>query len=137
MQKYLFKAKKSFLKINAGEEIFFNVIWFWGVVSYLVTLFVINKLIKLITAQWLAGILAFVVIGYFIWHIFAIYKCKPKEPKLSKIEKKLKRQEEKRQFLKITLEKIFLKRSWTEWNTATVLTAIDLYIITNFLGYIL
>jgi len=136
MPNYLLKAKNSFLDASKGEEIFFNIIWFWGALSYFIVFLVIEKLIIFIDISLISFVISFIVSLYFAWHIYVTHKCKPRNRKLTKEEKKLEKQKRRQQTLKTLLQKILLQKSWTKWNSASVLTAIDLYIIAHFFHYI-
>ncbi len=136
MKQYLKKIKESFFKASKGEEVFFRVIWFWGVLFYIVSFF-LEKAIQAIFWKFFSFMISLITISYFVWHIYAIHKCKPKRKKLTKIEKKIIKQKAKQQFLKTFMKKLLLQQSWSKWKSETVITAIDLYIILHFATYVI
>ena len=79
---------QSFKKATKGEESLNIVIWYWGVISYLVSFFIINKGLKQLDINFINITISTLTTIYFIWHIYATKKCAPKKPKLSKAEKK-------------------------------------------------
>ena len=121
---------------SKGEEVFFRVIWFWGVLFYIVSFF-LEKAIQAIFWKFFSFMISLITISYFVWHIYAIHKCKPKRKKLTKIEKKIIKQKAKQQFLKTFMKKLLLQQSWSKWKSETVITAIDLYIILHFATYVI
>ena len=136
MKQYLKKIKESFFKASKGEEVFFRVIWFWGVLFYIVSFF-LEKAIQAIFWKFFSFMISLITISYFVWHIYAIHKCKPKRKKLTKIEKKIIKQKAKQQFLKTFMKKLLLQQSWSKWKSETVITAIDIYIILHFATYVI
>jgi hypothetical protein len=136
MEKSIFKnIEESFSKANKGLETINVLIYRWGICGYLLSYFVINKLIFFANIKTIDVFLALIICIYFGWHIFALNKCKPKKPQLSPEEKnKIKIQNSKEMPRKI-LRIIFLKQPIFKWNTISVVIALDLIFIAHFSSY--
>lgn len=130
-------VESSFLKASKGLEDFRIVVWHWGVGAY-VFCFVIQNLLFGINGLFLINVVLSTLFAiYFSWHLYAVFKCKPKKEKLTKEQKKILKQKQKQERFKILMEKLLLQRPFTEWNTPAVLIVADLYMISNFLSYLL
>ena len=106
MQNYLsqkiFILKNSFIFANKGEENVDFLIWIWGVPSYIISYFVINKSILAVNNLWFDYSLSILISIFYIWHIYVVKKCAPKKPKLTKEEKKQLKIQNKGTFYKTT-----------------------------------
>ena len=129
--------ERSFKLALKGEEDLKIMIRWWGFLAYVIFYLGVDKLIRVSDILILDMILASLGVIYFSWHIYAMKKCEPKKPQLSKEEKKRLRIEKIRNMPRAFMRKLFLKEPMTKWNTVNVLIAVDLLFITNFLGYIL
>lgn len=126
-------AIESFNKALKGKEKINNIYIWWGIIPYLMCYFIIQPLINFSQIYFIDFILALVPVLYFIFHIFLINKNKPKKIKLTKAEKKKIKEDR----FKSLVRKFFLKEPWTKWNSVLVFGAIDLFVITHYLAYIL
>ena len=136
MNDLLNKIEKSFIAITKGEESLHNIIWWWGAVGYLVAYFIANQIIKISDSASVDMAVSIVMSVYFIWHIYAVVKCSPKKPKLTKEEKKLAQIEARKDFGKKFMRKLLLKEPLTKWNSNSITIAIDLLCISQFATYI-
>lgn len=126
----------SFRKIMKGEESISTVIWWWGVSAYILAFFVADKLIKRIDLRSVDILISALMLIYFVWHLYALKKCAPKKPVLTKEEKLKQRLEERRQLGRKFLRKLFLQEPLTETNPVVVTAVIDLYCAAHFAMYI-
>lgn len=136
MNDILNKVKNSFKDALKGKETVNNVIYYWGVIGYLVAYFIVNKAIvasKLIVVDIILSVIA---ICYFVWHFYVLKKCSPKKPKISKEEKKRLRAEARKGRSKRFFRKLFLKEPITKWDPVMVSFVADVFCITQFAGYI-
>lgn len=131
------KIKTSFKKIIKGEEEMKNLIWFWGVVSYVTVYFLFNFIIRVSQSYFITFSLSLITIIYFLFHIFALKKCQPKKKKLTKEEKKLLQKNRGKNFSKSFFRKLTLQEPITKWNTVNILIALDLLYILIFFEYII
>lgn len=123
-----FKVKNSFLLSLKGKEELRVIIRWWGILGYLFFYFVVSKLVRFSDFALLNYFFSILAILYFSWHIFALKKCEPKKKKPSKEEKQQRRKDLPKRFLR----KLFLQEPVTQWNTVTVLIALDLLYILMF-----
>jgi hypothetical protein len=137
MFEYLKVAEQSFKASIRGEEKLSVIIRWWGIIGYLVFYFIVNKLIQFNKITVIDIFLSSLAIVYFSWHIFALKRCSPKKPKLTKEEKKLIKLKNEGQFWKSFMRKLLLQEPITKWNTVSVLIALDLLYIVIFLEYII
>lgn len=136
MKELLNKIEKSFIAIIKGEESLHNVIWWWGVIGYLIAYFIANQIIKISSSTFVDMTVSIVMTMYFIWHIYAVVKCSPKKPQLTKEERKLAKIEARKDFGKKFMRKLLLKEPLTKWNSTSIAIAFDLLCITQFATYI-
>lgn len=136
MQNFLKKVETSFKLATKGEEKIHNLIWSWGLPSYLICYFVINKLLKIPGFAIIDVGTSIFVISYFCWHIYALKKCSPKKPKLTKEEKKQLRIKNKQERGKRIMRKLLLQEPISKWDPVLVTIVIDLFCIAHFLNYI-
>lgn len=129
---YKNKIIKSFQNCNKGVENFDSVKYYWGLIGYFITFFILDWVVMKNKIYFFDFILCITISIYFSWHIYAIYKCKPKKEKLSKAEKLVKKQQMRSERFKIILDKIFLRRSIAKFNAPFVMTIVNLYIIANY-----
>lgn len=130
------KIETSFRAAMKGEETTSNLIRWWGIVAYLLSYFVVDRLILGVNNRSLDVTLSVIGIIYFSWHIYVLRKCSPKKPKLSKEEKEYLKRQARKGLGKKILRKLFLQESVTNWNPVVVTIVIDVLFITHFLGYI-
>jgi hypothetical protein len=130
----LSKITHSFIDASHGRESINNLIWRFGLIGYLITFFIINKIILINKIIPINILLSLIPIIYFSWHIFALIKCTPKKPVLSK-EDKLKQKQE-HQLMKSFFRKLFLQESLTKSNPILVTQIIDILFIINATEYI-
>ncbi len=136
MASLLNKVESSFKAAMKGEESLHNLIWWWGVTSYLLSYFVIDRVIKINNIRSIDIIISVLMSVYFAWHIYVLKKCSPKKPVLSKEEKKKLRQEARKEFGKKFLRKLFLQEPISKWNPVLVTAVVDIFGISTFLGYV-
>lgn len=136
MNALLNKIETSFKAATKGQESLHNMIWWWGVMGYLIAYFIIDKIIKVNNFIAIDVIISLLATVYFIWHIYALKKCSPKKPKLSKEEKRKMREEARKNFGKSLARKLFLQESITKWDPVFITMVLDLFCIANFLGYV-
>lgn len=137
MFEYLRVIEQSFKASLKGEERLEIIIRWWGFIGYLVFYFIVNKLVQFNKIAVIDIFLSSLAIVYFSWHIFALKKCSPKKPKLTKEEKKALKIKNEGQFWKSFMRKLLLQESITKWNSVSVLIALDLLYIVIFLEYII
>lgn len=126
---------QSLILASKGEEKFNIIKWYWGFLSYIFCFFVIEKIIKIISLKIIAAIIAYLVIGYYLWHIYVSIKCAPKIPKLTKEEKEIKRLKEGGFGKKLT-RKLLLQESFSKLNPRNLLISVDLFMILHFISLI-
>lgn len=131
------KIETSFKAAMKGEESTSILIKWWGISSYLVAYFIVERLVLKVDSRVVDVALSAITMLYFIWHIYVLRKCSPKKPKLSKEEKQYLRREARKNLGKKILRKLFLQEPITAWNPVTVTIVIDVICITHFLGYVL
>ena len=132
---FIKSIEESFIKVNKGQEQINVVIYWWGVLAYLISYFIINKIIFLVDIRAIDILIALLTSIYFIWHIYVLHKCKPKQPEISAEEKKKIELEKKKDMPKKIIRKLFLREPICKWNTISVITAFDLLGIAHFSGY--
>lgn len=140
MQNYhelLRKIDTSFYAASKGQEDMKILIRWWGFISYAFFYLVVDTLIQKVDLKVFDIILSVIGVIYFGWHIYAVYKCKPKKPKLTKEEKKTMRQEAWRNAPRAFLRKLFLQEPIMKWNPVTMIIVLDVLFMMNFLGYLL
>ncbi len=126
---------QSLILASKGEEKFNIIKWYWGFLSYIFCFFVIEKIIKIISLKIIAAIIAYLVIGYYLWHIYVSIRCAPKIPKLTKEEKEIKRLKEGGFGKKLT-RKLLLQESFSKLNPRNLLISVDLFMILHFISLI-
>ncbi len=136
MKEIFSKINLSFKKATKGEETLSHVIWWWGVVGYLVAFVIANKLIRVINFRFIDIFLSLLMTLYFSWHIYAIKKCAPKKPKLSPEEKNKLKEERRAQLGKKALRKLLAQESLTAWDPVFMVMMLDVLCITHFFGYV-
>lgn len=135
--KFLDKIEASFRASLRGEETINNLIYYWGITAYLVSYFIIDRIIKINNILFIDITLSLLTTAYFMWHIYALKKCSPKKPQLTKEEKEAIRAERRRDFSKRFFRKLFLQESITKWDPVFITIVVDLFSIAVFLGYAL
>jgi len=136
MDNFFSKIETSFKASLRGEESTSALIYWWGISAYVVAFF-LNKIIRASHIYIFGAAVSAILIGYFIWHIYALKKCSPKKPKLTKEENKKIREERRKEFPKKLMRKLLLQESFTKWDPVFVTIVIDAYCIAQFLDYIL
>ncbi len=137
MSELLHKIDVSFRAATKGDEDIKIVIRWWGLFSYLIAYFVFDFLILKIDYRFVDLILAWIMVIYYIWHIYVVFKCKPTKPKISKEEKKRIREEKWRNAPRSFMRKLLLQEPISKWNPITMTVAADVLMFVNFLGYVL
>lgn len=137
MNDILNRIETSFKAAMRGEELIHRLVWWWGLMGYLVAYFVIDRIIKINNIVFIDIILSLLAVAYFSWHVYVLKKCSPKKPALSKEEKKKVREDARKDFGKRMMRKLFLQEPISKWDPAFVSTIIDLFCIASFLTYLL
>lgn len=137
MQNFFNKVKESFIKSTNGEEDLKILIRYWGVLAYIFTYLVLNKIIITYHNAIITQAIALVCIIYFSWHLYSMIKCSPKKPKLTKEQKKELRQAKRKEFFKNFWKKLTLQESFGKWDPIFVTKLIDIFCIANFFGLFL
>ena len=133
---FFYKIKSSFKAATKGQETIKNLIWRWGAISYFLSYFVVNQIIKTVNLRFFDIAISLLMTSYFSWHIYVLKKCCPKKSPLTKEEKEKLREQTRKQFFKRFLRKIFLQEPISELNPITVVIVIDVFALATFLGYI-
>jgi predicted membrane protein len=129
------KVKASFKAAMKGEETTSNLIKWWGISSYLISYFVVNRIIKINNIRAIDVIISILMMIYFAWHIYVLKKCSPKKIKLTKEEKKLLRIKNREEFKKKLFRKMFLQEPISKWDPILVCMVIDVFSLATFLNY--
>jgi predicted membrane protein len=137
MKEILNKIYLSFRKATKGEEALSHMIWWWGMVGYLIAFFIVNKLIRAIDFDLIDVSLSLIMVFYFSWHIYALKKCAPKKAKLTEEEKKKLKEDRHLRLGKSFMRKLLLQESITRWDSVFVAMMMDLLCITHFFGYVI
>ncbi len=137
MNEILRKIEASFRASLKGQESQSTLIRWWGIPSYFIFYFVIKTLIFKIDIRFVDLMLSSIAMIYFLWHIFALIKCSPKKPKLTKEEQKILREERRRNLPRSFMRKLFLQEPISKWNPVAMSIAADLLFFATFLGYVL
>lgn len=141
MKDFLNKTKDSFIKLFKkawkGEEKINNIFLWWGGIAYVVTYFLLRPIIKLNDFIIIDSIISTIIVFYFTLHIILIKKNSPKKPKLTAAQKKKEKEERKKDRGKRIMRKLLLKEPLTKWRPSLVLGAVDILIITTYIGYII
>lgn len=136
VQEYITKIENSFRASNKGEEKINIVLYYWGLISYAFFYLVVNQLILAVNNKVFDIVLSSIGMIYFLWHLFAIMKNKPKKPKLSKEEKKRLRAEYWHNAPKSFMRKLLLQEPLSKWNPVAMEVAVDLLFLVHYFGYI-
>lgn len=136
MKDILNKIESSFKLSLSGKESVSVLIRWWGIGGYLVSYFIVNKIIEVNKFRFIVVVFAILMCAYFVWHIYALRKCSPKKPELSKEEKAKLKEEARRNFARRFFRKLFLQESISEWNPVFITMMIDVFCIAHFLSYI-
>jgi hypothetical protein len=137
MNAFFNKIETSFKAATKGEESVHNMIWWWGVCGYMVAFFIANRIVKVSDSRIIDILVSLLMVIYFGWHFYAMRKCAPKKPKLSKEEKKRLREEARKDFDKKLVRKLFLQESITKWDPIFIVLVIDVFSIATFLQYVI
>jgi len=132
MSNILNKIKNSAIQATKGKEEIGVVVWYWGVISYLVSYFIINKTILWINWSFYSVVMSGIMFCYYAWHVYAIMRCRPKKPKLTKEEKKQLKLKRRQELGKKLLRKLLSQEPITNWDSSTVIVAIDLLFVINY-----
>ncbi len=136
MKEIFNKIISSFKKATLGEESMQRVVWWWGVIGYLIAFALANKLIRAIDFRFVDIVISLVMTLYFSWHIYAVKKCAPKKPKLTPEEKNKLKEECRHNFGKSLARKLLAQEPLTKWNPVFMVIAIDVLCITHFFSYV-
>jgi hypothetical protein len=131
------KIETSFKASLRGEETIDNLIYYWGITAYLFSYFVTDSIIKFNNIRFIDVTLSALTVSYFVWHIYAMKKCAPKKPQLTKEEKQAIRAEKRRELGKKILRKLLLQEPISKTNPAFITIVVDLFSIAVFLSYII
>lgn len=130
-------VEKSFTEATKGRENLNIVIWYWGIIAYLVAYFIANNTINAININFVEITISVLMVIYFIWHIYVIKKCSPKKIKLSKEEKKRQKIENRQNRIKSIMKKFLLQEPMTKWNSVKVAIVMDVLCIASFMDKII
>ena len=103
----------------------------------MVAFFIANRIVKVSDSRIIDILVSLLMVIYFGWHFYAMRKCAPKKPKLSKEEKKRLREEARKDFDKKLVRKLFLQESITKWDPIFIVLVIDVFSIATFLQYVI
>jgi hypothetical protein len=131
------KIESSFRVAMKGQENVQTIIWWWGATAYVVSYFIIDRIVKINDLKFFDITLSLLMVIYFGWHIYVLRKCAPKKPQLSKEEKERIRQEEKGNRSRKFFRKLLLQEPITSWDPVFITIVIDAFCIAHFLGYVL
>ncbi|MES2961863.1 MAG: hypothetical protein V4694_05710 [Pseudomonadota bacterium] len=137
MNAFFDKIETSFTAATKGEESVHNMIWWWGICGYIVAFFIADRIVKVSDSRVIDILVSLLMVVYFCWHFYAMRKCTPKKPKLSKEEKKRLREEKRKDFGKRMARKFFLQESITKWDPVFIVLVIDVFSIATFLQYVI
>ncbi len=137
MKEFFSKIESSFSKATKGEESLSNLIQWWGIGGYFAAYFVAEKLVKFSDLRFFDAVISIVTAIYFAWHIYALKKCSPKKPQLTKEEKEAIKRQNRHQFGKKFLRKLFLQEPLGEWNPVLMSIVVDIFCIAHFLTYVI
>jgi hypothetical protein len=130
------KVEDSFKKSTRGEEDLKILIRYWGIAAYLFFYFIVKKLMDSTNLKFLDVIIAAFSIVYFSWHIYAMYKCKPKKTKLTKEEKNKMKKDRVKRLSRSFTRKLLLQESVSKWDPVTITIVADLFFVLTFLSYL-
>ncbi len=136
MTSIISKIEDSFKRAMKGEESVNIIIWWWGVVAYLISYFVMNKLVRTVDIKAIDILVSLIATVYFCWHFYVLRKCRPKKPKLTKEEKKIQKMKKRKEFGKKFFRKIFLQEPITKWDPIFITLVIDAFCVAHFFGYV-
>ncbi|OFW80353.1 MAG: hypothetical protein A2887_04535 [Alphaproteobacteria bacterium RIFCSPLOWO2_01_FULL_40_26] len=136
MREIFSKIKASFKRATKGEEALNIMIWWWGILAYAVSYFIIESLIMAINFRFIDILISAVMALYFGWHFYALKKCAPKKPKLTSEEKKKLCGQQRHEMGKKFLRKLFLQEPISKWDPVFVMLVVDVFCMAHFLGYI-
>ncbi len=136
MQEILTKVEQSFHKIKQGKEDLNKVLWHWGGFAYVFAFFILDFLVKKINFKFIDVLISVLAVAYFIFHLYALKKCAPKKPEISKEEKERLKRQAKMERGKRFLRKLLLQEPLTKTNPILIAGAIDLFFIAHFGNYI-
>ena len=140
------KIVEDFFAFTKGLGSYNKLLFLWGCFPGFFFAFIFIKKISnfILPVKFLLSI---IIMIYFIWHIYAIYKTLKEQPqyKKKKISKKElykdKTEEEikkiKRENLKIKAQKLVLIKPWDTSPTHTWVVCLDLYVILTYLNVII
>ena len=134
-QNFFEKAESSFKKSINGEEDIKILIRYWAIPSYIFFYFFIKLFIDKVDLAVINIFFASFAIAFYIWHLYAIYKCKPKKKKLTKEEREALKRDRSRTLSKSFTRKLFLQESISKWDPVTVTIVADIFFLITFLAY--
>ncbi len=135
-RQYLLKAEDSFKRSLKGQEDTKILIRYWGIPAYIFFYFVIDWLINVTNIFIIDLVFSSLAVIFFAWHIYAMFKCKPKKKKLTKEEKEELRKDRAKRLSKSFIRKLTLQESISKWDPITVTIVLDFYFVFLFLSYI-
>ena len=136
MKNFLNEVEISFKSAMNGSESINNLIWRWGVAGYVITYFILDKIVKISSFRSIDILVSLLASFYFAWHIYVLRKCSPKKPKLTKEEKQKLKEQARKELGGKFMRKLLLKEPINNWDPAFITIIIDIFCITNFLDYV-
>lgn len=112
------KIKDSFLRATKGQESIKNLI-FW-LIAFLPLYFISQKFLFKVFI--ISTIVKAINIVFLMWHIFVIFRCKPKVKKDKLYVKKLS---------KSFVDKLLLRKPWIDLKITTFLILVDMLLLLN------
>lgn len=129
--------KDSFILASKGKEEIPTLIWGWALMSYLITYCVFYQSVHYFGLGIISSLISLIVIVFYLWHMVAIVRCRPKQKKLTKTEKKQKKLIDGSGIARSFVRKLLLQEPWFKTKTYTFVLVIDLLIITTFFEYLI
>lgn len=128
------KIFTSIKQATFGKEDINTVLYIYGASLILITVIIVKFLIPFVHIYFEKFILYSLSL-IFAWHIYIIFRCKPKAPKLTKEEKEIvkikARKERWRNFIDIML----LRKGWFNLSSTTIAICIDLFCLLELITY--
>ncbi len=137
LKEFLSKAENSFKEASKGREDLKILIRYWGIPAYIFFYFIVTRIIDSVDLFVVDLIFSSIAVIYFSWHVYAMFKCKPKKPKLTKEEKEELKKERAKRLSRSFTRKLLLQESVSKWDPVTITIILDLYFVLLFLGNII
>ncbi len=130
------RVEASFKAAMRGEESTSVLIKKWGIPAFLISFFVVDKMVMTFDQKAVDVSISSLATLYFVWHIYVLRKCSPKKPKLTKEEKAILKLQARKDLGRKILRKLLLQEPISDWNPVKVTIILDVLFIAQFLGYI-